>query len=61
MSDRLDGPERRYLLLEYFFDQTLTHDSIQAENIDEDLKIEISGEVAQPVFLLQLVGDQDGA
>jgi len=44
-----------------FFDKPLTHDSIQAENIDEDLKIEVSGEVAQPVFLLKLIGDQDGA
>ena len=61
MSDRLDGPERRCLLLEYFFDKPLAHDSIQAENIDEDLKIEVSGEVAKSVFFLQLVGDQDSA
>ena len=61
MPDRLDGSERRCLLLEYFFDKPLTHDSIKAENIDEDLKIEVSGEIAQTVFLLQLVSDQDGA
>jgi len=61
MSDRFDGPERRSLLLEYFFDKPLTHESIQAENIDEDLKIEVGGEIAQPVFLLELIGDQDGA
>ena len=33
---------------------------VNAENIYKYLKIQIGGKIAEPVFFMQLIGDQDG-
>ena len=60
MPDCFDRLDCRHLLLEYFFGNELAQDSVYAKDIDEYLKIEVSGKIAQSEFLLHLISDQDG-
>ena len=47
-------------MLEDFFSNQLAQNTVYAKNIDEYLKIQVSGKVAQPVLLVQLISNQDG-
>ena len=60
MPDRFYGLDWRIALLEYFFRDDLAQDSVYAENTDENLEVQVCGEIAQSVFFLQLKGDQNG-
>ena len=60
MADGLHRLKGRILLLEYSFGNDLAQYPVQAENTDENLEIQVSGQVAESVFSVQLIGNQDG-